>query len=152
MIFNFTVSGKEEQIMEFEKELLDILIRIVENNEMLAHEIHFCIHEVILNIIQHSYNWDLEIPIEVKLNVSGSHETQNKVLDIQIKDSGPAIEKPIVPPSKIEKFQMRHRGLYMISKIMDEFSMEALGKNGNLTKMKKDLSKVNGDVLDIVSE
>jgi anti-sigma regulatory factor (Ser/Thr protein kinase) len=151
MIFNFTISGKENRIVEFEKELLEILKRLVDNHDMIAHEIHFCIHEAILNIIQHTYKWNLNLPIEIKLNVTGSMEKQNKVLEIRIKDNGPAIDKELIPPTKIDKFQMRKRGLYMIGKIMDEFHVEPIAKNGNITYMKKHLTMKTDEMLDLAN-
>lgn len=150
MIFNFRISGKEEQIVAFEKELLDILLRVVENGDMLAHEIHFCIHEAILNIIQHTYKWNLELPIEIRLDISGGEKSENRTLEIRIKDTGPAIQKQLEPPDKLDKFQMRKRGLYMISKIMDEFSIEPQGSTGNVTYMKKTLTQNSEEVLDVM--
>ena len=149
MIFNFTVSGTEEQIVQFERELLEILTRITGDQDMVAHEIHFCIHEAILNILQHSYCWKKDLPIDVKLIVSGSDESKDKVLEIQIKDTGPAIQKPLEPPEKIDRFQMRKRGIYMISKIMDEFTVRYDGKSGNITYMKKSLSRLDDQILNI---
>jgi len=145
MIFKFTISGKEEEIVEFEKELLDILLRIVGDEEMVAHEIHFCVHEAILNILQHTYKWNVNLPIDIRIDVTEDAKS-NKILKISIKDLGPPIENPIIPPKQIEKFQLRKRGLYMISKIMDDFSIEPLGKNGNITNMKKVLTLKNNDV------
>jgi serine/threonine-protein kinase RsbW len=147
MIFKFTISGKEEQVVEFEKELLDILLRIVGDDEMIAHEIHFCVHEAILNVIQHTYKWNLELPLDIRIDVAKAVK-QKQVLEISIKDYGPAIEKPITPPKQIEQFQLRKRGLYMISKIMDEFTIEPQDKSGNLTYMKKILSPKSDNVLE----
>lgn len=140
MIYTFKVSGDEQEIVSFERELLAILKRIMNWGDMSAHEIHFCIHESILNILQHSYKWDTEIPIEIKLNFSGDIENHDLELEIQIRDFGPSIEKKIEAPSEIERFQMRRRGLYMISKIMDEFYIKPKKKGGNVTYMKKNLS------------
>lgn len=145
VIFNFTISGKEDQIVEFEKELIDILKRLVDDQDNIAHEIHFCIHEAILNIIQHTYKWNLELPIDIKLTVRGNGSERPKILEIRIKDVGPSIAGELKPPETIDKFQMRKRGLYMISKIMDEFKIGPKGKNGNVTYMKKDVSFVNID-------
>ena len=142
MIFKFTISGKEEQVVEFEKELLDILLRMVGEKEMIAHEIHFCVHEAILNIIQHTYKWNLDKPLEIRLDTFENSDF-DKTLQISIKDIGPAIETQIIPPKSVEKFQLRKRGLYMISKIMDDFSIEPQGKNGNITTMKKILTHKN---------
>lgn len=150
MIFNFRITGKEDQIVQFEKELLDILLRLVENGDMLAHEIHFCIHESILNILQHSYKWNLELPIEIRLDISGGPDPSSRTLEIRIKDNGPAIEKVLEPPDKLDKFQMRKRGLYMISKIMDEFNIKPQGTTGNVTYMKKTLTQNSEEVLDII--
>lgn len=150
MILNYRIFGREDSIVEFERELLDILIRLVGKEEMTAHEIHFCIHEAILNILQHTYKWNLNQPIEVKIVVTGSDETHDKTLEISIKDLGPAIDSPLIPPSKIDKFQMRKRGLYMISKIMDEFHIKPVEKNGNITFMKKLLSPTQDQVIDVV--
>lgn len=136
MIFKFSITGKEEQVVEFEKELLDILMRLVGDDEMLAHEVHFCVHEAILNILQHTYKWNLDHPLDIRLDIS-EPEGGDRVLEISIRDVGPAIEAPVIPPEKVDKFQLRKRGLYMISKIMDEFALEALGKTGNVTYMKK---------------
>jgi anti-sigma regulatory factor (Ser/Thr protein kinase) len=147
MIFKFTISGKEEQVVEFEKELLDILLRIVGDNEMIAHEIHFCVHEAILNVIQHTYKWNLELPLDIRIDVA-KQVKQKRVLEISIKDYGPSIEKPITPPKQIEQFQLRKRGLYMISKIMDEFTIEPQEKSGNLTYMKKILSPKSDNVIE----
>jgi anti-sigma regulatory factor (Ser/Thr protein kinase) len=136
MIFKFTISGKEEQVVEFEKELLDILLRLTGDQEMIAHEVHFCVHEAILNIIQHTYKWDLDHPLDIRLDVTETDGT-DRVLEIAIRDYGPPIEGPIIPPKRVDKFQLRKRGLYMISKIMDSYSIESVAKNGNVTYMKK---------------
>ncbi len=149
MIFNFKVSGTEDEIVQFERELLEILTRITCDQDMVAHEIHFCIHEAILNILQHSYHWKRDIPINIKLIVSGSDEKKDKILEIQIKDNGPAIKQPLEPPEKIDRFQMRKRGIYMISKIMDEFSINYDGKSGNITYMKKKLSGFDDQILNV---
>lgn len=149
MIFNFTISGKEDQIVEFEKELLEILIRLVDDQEMEAHEIHFCIHEAIMNILQHSYKWNLDMPIEVRLDITGNKDTDFRILEIKIKDIGPVITKTIVPPKNVDKFQMRQRGLYMISKIMDEFYIKPQKKTGNITFMKKVLHHSKDEAVEI---
>lgn len=151
MILNYRIFGREDSIVEFERELLDMLIRLVGKEEMVAHEIHFCIHEAILNILQHTYKWDLNLPIEVRMVVSGSDETHDKTLEISIKDIGPSIGEPLIPPAKVDKFQMRKRGLYMISKIMDEFHIKPVDKNGNITFMKKVLSHTDDQLADVVS-
>ncbi len=147
MIFKFTISGKEEQVVEFEKELLDILLRVVGDNDMIAHEIHFCVHEAILNVIQHTYKWNLDLPLDIRIDVSKAVKGK-QTLEISIKDNGPAIEKPIIPPKQIEQFQLRKRGLYMISKIMDEFTIEPQEKTGNITYMKKILSTKSDSVVE----
>ncbi len=136
MIFKFTISGKEEEVVQFEKELLDILIKIAGREGMTAHEIHFCVHEAILNVIQHTYKWNLDQPIEIRIDVTKVDSSQ-QILEIFIKDFGPPIDKPITPPKHIGQFQLRKRGLYMISKIMDEFIVEPQEKGGNVTYMKK---------------
>lgn len=135
MIFKFRISGKENEIVEFEKEFLDILRRVVGNTEMNAYEIHFCVHEAILNVLQHTYHWDNEPPIDVRLDITD--EEDNKLLEISIRDFGAPIEKKLTPPKKIEQFQLRQRGLYMIGKIMDEVRVEPQEKQGNVTYMKK---------------
>jgi anti-sigma regulatory factor (Ser/Thr protein kinase) len=149
MIFNFRISGEEAQIVEFEKELLDILNRVMGNEDMIAHEVHFCIHEAILNIIQHTYKWNLSLPLEVKINIIGSKEKDNRKLEVTIKDSGPTINNPLVPPESLDKFQIRKRGLYMISKIMDEFRVDPLEGAGNITFMSKELSHKEDELIDV---
>lgn len=144
MIFKFKITGKEEEVVEFEKQLLELLLRIVEDQDMVAHEIHFCVHEAILNIIQHTYKWNLDLPIDIRIDVNEEGKS-TKVLKITIKDVGPAIDAPIVPPKQVEKFQLRKRGLYMISKIMDDFSIEPVNKNGNVTNMKKIITFNNNE-------
>jgi anti-sigma regulatory factor (Ser/Thr protein kinase) len=142
MNYKFTISGKEEEVVQFEKELLDILQKITGNEGMLAYEIHFCVHEAILNVIQHTYKWDLEQPIDIIIGVT-KVDNSSQELEISIKDYGPKIEKPIIPPKQIGQFQLRKRGLYMISKIMDECVIEPQSKIGNLTYMKKLLAGSN---------
>jgi serine/threonine-protein kinase RsbW len=149
MVFKFTITGKEEQVVAFEKEMLDILLRIVDNEEMVAHEIHFCIHEAILNVIQHTYKWNLNKPLEIRLDITDLDDTK-KVLEVFIKDFGASIAKPINPPRKIDQFQLRKRGLYMISKIMDEFHIEPQAKKGNITYMKKVLKAKNDNVENVI--
>ena len=136
MIFKFVITGREEQVIGFEKELLDVLLRVVGDNEMLAHEIHFCVHEAILNVIQHTYRWDLDQPLDIQVNINETSEN-SRVLEIIIKDSGKPIDKPIAPPRQIDQFQLRKRGLYMIGKIMDDFQVKPMGKTGNMAYMKK---------------
>ena len=135
MIFKFTISGKEEEVVGFEKELIEILLRIVGDNELIAHEIHFCIHEAVLNVIQHTYKWDLNQPLEIRIDVLDINNS--KQVEIFIKDFGKPIERNIKPPDQIRQFQLRKRGLYMISKMMDEFYIEPQEKTGNITYMKK---------------
>lgn len=137
MIFKFLINGSEDKIIAFEKELLTILERSLETKDLSTHEIHFCVHEALLNIIQHTYKWDLSLPIDIQINIS-EEESNNKIVEIIIKDVGKPIKKQINPPKEIRIFQMRKRGLYMISKIMDEFYIKPLeDKSGNLTYMKK---------------
>ncbi|MGA2143093.1 MAG: ATP-binding protein [Brevinematales bacterium] len=109
---------------------------------MIAYEIHFCVHEAILNVIQHTYKWDLTQPIDIRIDVTGINEASQE-LEISIKDYGRKLEKEISPPSRIGQFQLRKRGLYMISKIMDECVIKPLEKGGNLTYMKKLLNNEN---------
>jgi serine/threonine-protein kinase RsbW len=151
MVFKFTITGKEDQVVAFEKEMLDILLRIVDNEEMVAHEIHFCIHEAILNVIQHTYKWNLNKTLEIRLDINELDDSK-QVLEVYIKDSGPEIPKPIKPPKQIDQFQLRKRGLYMISKIMDEFRIEPQGKKGNITYMKKILKTKNDHVEKVIME
>jgi anti-sigma regulatory factor (Ser/Thr protein kinase) len=87
------------------------------------------------------------MPLDIRIDVSRPVK-QKQTLEITIKDNGPAIEKPITPPKQIEQFQLRKRGLYMISKIMDEFYIEPQDKNGNITYMKKILSAKSDSVLE----
>jgi anti-sigma regulatory factor (Ser/Thr protein kinase) len=136
MIFKFTISGKEEEVVEFEKELIDILLRIVGDNDLAAHEIHFCVHEAILNVIQHTYKWDLSQPLEIRIDVLDVNGNK-QILEIFIKDFGKPIDMQLKPPEHVRQFQLRKRGLYMISKIMDEFYIEPQEKTGNITYMKK---------------
>jgi anti-sigma regulatory factor (Ser/Thr protein kinase) len=142
MIFQFTITGQEEEVVQFEKELLDILQKITGSESMIAYEIHFCVHEAILNVIQHTYKWDLTQPIDIRIDVTGINEASQE-LEISIKDYGRKLEKEISPPSRIGQFQLRKRGLYMISKIMDECVIKPLEKGGNLTYMKKLLNNEN---------
>ncbi len=141
MIFKFTISGREEEVVQFEKELLDILQKIAGKEGMTSYEIHFCVHEAILNVIQHTYKWDLKRPIDIRIDVS--REGASQKLEISIRDYGPKLEKPIIPPKQIGQFQLRKRGLYMISKIMDECVIQPQEKGGNLTYMKKILPAKN---------
>ncbi len=136
MIFKFTISGKEEEVVEFEKELIDILLRILSDNEILAHEIHFCVHEAIFNVIQHTYKWNISLPLEIKININETDKSSRN-LEIFIRDYGSPVSMTIIPPKQIEQFQLRKRGIYMISKIMDEFYIEPQDKTGNITYMKK---------------
>ncbi len=135
MIFKFLISGTPEKIIAFEKELLTILEKTFSHNDLASHEIHFCVHEAILNIIQHTYKWDTSLPIDIQLNIT--EEDDKKVVEIYIKDTGKPIKKELHPPHKIRLFQMRQRGLYMISKIMDDFYIKPVNKTGNLSYMKK---------------
>lgn len=146
MILKFAITGKENDVVVFEKELLDILLRVVGDQEMIAHEIHFCVHEAILNVIQHTYKWDLNQPLEIWIDIT-DNDNNKKELQITIKDTGPAIDRSIVPPKQIEQFQLRKRGLYMISKIMDEFYIKPQVKTGNITFMKKILVQTNDSVV-----
>ena len=41
---------------------------------MLAHEIHFCVHEAILNVIQHTYRWDLDQPLDIRSRSGCQHD------------------------------------------------------------------------------
>ncbi len=135
MIFNFSIFGSESDIVKFEQKSMKILLRILEKNELLASEIHFCMHEAILNVIQHAHLWDSSKPIEIRIFLNDT-ETE-KQIEISITDQGPKISQLIQIPDHIEKFQLRKRGLYMISQIMDEFSISPSEKTGNITKMKK---------------
>lgn len=135
MIFKFTISGKEDQIVQFEKKLLDILNKIEGRDEITSHEIHFCVHEAIINIIQHTYKWDVEKLIEIRIDVT--NEERQQIFEVWIRDFGDSIEKPIFPPAKIGQFQLRRRGIYMISKIMEEFYVKPHPEIGNVTYMKK---------------
>ncbi len=134
MIFKFMINGSTEQIVNFEKDLLAILEKTFSHN-IVCHEIHFCVHEAILNIIQHTYKWDTNLPIDIQIDIEEDEE--KKIIEIFIKDFGKPIRKEIHPPKTIKAFQMRQRGLYMISKIMDDFYIKPLKKSGNLSYMKK---------------
>jgi anti-sigma regulatory factor (Ser/Thr protein kinase) len=136
MIFKFTITGRDEEVVQFEKELLDILQKITGNQGMLAYEIHFCVHEAILNVIQHTYKWDLERPIDIRIDAKRVNASTQE-LEISIKDYGNKIDKEINPPSQINLFQLRKRGLYMIGKIMDECVIKPQKKGGNITYMNK---------------
>ncbi|MGC8765967.1 MAG: ATP-binding protein [Brevinematia bacterium] len=129
------ITGNEEKIIAFEKELLAILEKTFSQNDLTSHEIHFCVHEAILNIIQHTYKWDTSLPIDIQINIT--EEEEKKIVEIYIKDTGKPIKKEIHPPHSIKSFQMRQRGLYMISKIMDDFYIKPVNKSGNLSYMKK---------------
>lgn len=135
LIFKFLITGEIEKIISFEKELLAILEKSFSQNDITGHEIHFCVHEAILNVIQHTYKWNTSFPIDIQLNIS--EEDDKKIVEIYIKDSGKPIRKEIHPPKFLKSFQWRKRGLYMISKIMDDFYIKPVNKSGNLTYMKK---------------
>jgi anti-sigma regulatory factor (Ser/Thr protein kinase) len=149
MILNYRIFGREDSIVEFERELLDILIRLVGKEEMTAHEIHFCIHEAILNILQHTYKWNLNQPIEVKIVVSGSDETNDKTLEISIKDLGPAIDSPLIRP---EDRQIPDEKTRLIHDQQDygRVLYQTRRRNGNVTYMKKLLSPTQEKVIDVV--
>jgi len=135
MIFNFSFFGTENEVVQFEQNLMKILLRLFKDDEMLANEVHFCVHEAVLNIMQHSYYWDSSKPIDVRLAINeGEAESE---IEIQIIDQGTPIEKVLQIPGQIETFQMRKRGLYMIGQIMDFFSVSPAEKKGNVTKMRK---------------
>lgn len=140
MIFKFLINGSADQIINFEKELLAILDKAFPEDKMISHEIHFCVHEAILNIIQHTYKWDTSLPMDIQLEIEEDNE--KKVIEVLIKDFGKPIRKEIHPPKNIKSFQMRQRGLYMISKIMDDFYIKPINKSGNLSYMKKIIKKI----------
>ena len=78
--------------------------------------------------------------VEVSINIHENIEDNTKDLEVIIRDHGKPISKPIFATSKsekIDKFQLRERGIYMISKIMDEFYVKPDKKKGNITFMKK---------------
>jgi anti-sigma regulatory factor (Ser/Thr protein kinase) len=140
MIFKFLINGDEEKIISFEKELLALLEKSLMRNDIIPNEIHFCVHEAILNIIQHTYKWDFSLPIDIQIVITDT-ENNKKVIEIFIKDVGKPIKKELHPPKSLRPFQMRQRGLYMIAKIMDEFFIKPLDdKSGNLTYMRKEIS------------
>lgn len=137
MIFQFTFPCTETEILAFEKEVVDILSRIVGSSSdamMLLHEFHFCIHESILNILQHTYKWNVNQKLEVKISVT--EEGKNQVCEVTIRDFGPPVPQKLTPPASVDKFQIRKRGLYMMSKILDNFSLTPLA-DGNITYLKK---------------
>ena len=140
MIFKFKITGKDEEVVEFEKKLIDILLKTINDNELTAHEIRFCVHEAVLNVIQHTYKWDLSQSIEIKIDVLDIKDNK-QIIEIFIKDFGKPVNTDIRPPDHIKQFQLRKRGLYMISKIMDEFYIEPQEKTGNITYMKKVIFK-----------
>ncbi len=137
MIFQFCVACTESEILAFEKEVMDVLGRVVGSTPdgmMQIHEFHFCIHEAILNILQHTYKWDMNQKRSERLALT--EEKEGWICEVNIRDFGPPIPKKITPPPTVDKFQMRKRGLYMMSKILDEFSLTPL-EDGNLTYLKK---------------
>lgn len=137
MIFQFTVRCTESEILAFEKEVMDILSRVLGDSSdmlMLIHEFHFCIHESILNILQHTYKWDMSKKLDIRLQIV--EEGDKRICEVIIHDFGPPVPKKLVPPHAVDRFQMRKRGLYMMSKILDEFSLTPQA-DGNLTYLKK---------------
>jgi len=135
MIFQFSIKCQEDQVLGFEKELMDILTRLIDNQVLDVYEIHFCVHEAILNIIQHTYKWDLNKPLDIRLDINDKNGTF--LLEVYIRDYGEPVKAVIKPPSKVGSFQLRKRGLYMVGKIMDEFYIEPLERTGNKTYMRK---------------
>lgn len=142
MILKFTITGEESQVINFEKDLLEILNRFMADQATVSHEILFCVHEAILNIIQHTYHWDLTQPIIIQITLTDSDKL-NRVFEISLKDTGKPVDKELTPPVQINPFQLRQRGLYMISKIMDEFSLSPQKEKGNITYMKKVMPVIN---------
>ncbi|QJR22773.1 hypothetical protein BREVNS_2023 [Brevinematales bacterium NS] len=137
MIFQFTVQCTESEILAFEKEVMDILSRVLGSSSdalMRIHEFHFCIHESILNILQHTYKWDMSQKLEIRLQIT--EEGEKRICEVTIRDFGPPVPKKLVPPDSVDRFQMRKRGLYMMSKILDEFSLTPQS-DGNVTYLKK---------------
>lgn len=141
MIFKFAITGKETDVVDFEKKLIDIFIRFL-GNSTIAHEIHFCVHEAILNIVQHTYKWDLKLGMVIKVRITYQHSEEIQI-EIIIRDYGPPIQQKITPPKSVETFQLRKRGLYMIQKIMDDFSIRPKEKNGNMTYLKKTVKMIS---------
>jgi len=137
MIFQFSVQCTESDILAFEKEVMDILSRAIGDSPdalMQIHEFHFCIHESILNILQHTYKWDMSRKLEIRFQITD--EKEKRICEVTIRDFGPPVPKKLVPPDSVDTFQMRKRGLYMMSKILDDFSLTPQG-DGNITYLKK---------------
>jgi|GEM_PF-1499083 len=137
MIFQFSLGCSESEILSFEKEVMDILSRVLGNSSeaiMEIHEFHFCIHESIMNILQHTYKWDMTKSLEIRFVIT--EEDDKRVCEVSIKDFGPPVPRKLVPPPSVDQFQMRKRGLYMMSKILDEFSLTPQ-EDGNITYLKK---------------
>lgn len=105
-----------------------------ESSDSLIVDMEIVLGEILANVIKHTYKND-----ETK-RIIVSYALKNNIFHMLVRDFGPPVDpnklKPM--PPDLENPREGGYGLYIISRVTDEFRVRPL-RNGNLTVAKKNL-------------
>lgn len=89
----------------------------VENNhiEDIVYNIQLAVHEVCTNIIEHAYEYDARMPVQLSFYVS---RNENR-LEIILRDQGNKFDPSKVVAPELGTAQERGLGLFLVHELMD---------------------------------
>ena len=94
--------------------------------------------EACINAIEHGNKFDQNTKVGVTLL------SDNKTLQVVVSDEGDGIDPKKIPTNRVDKDGMPRRrgyGVFLISNLMNEFSIENQPGKGNKVKMRMHLNK-----------
>jgi anti-sigma regulatory factor (Ser/Thr protein kinase) len=119
-----------EDVHKFEIELEKRLSEVKINKKSLFN-IRLAFHEAVINVIQHTYNFQKDKDVLIDINISG------EVFECEIRDFGNKVNPEDIRPKKKENtIQTNGLGVFLYSKLMDEVEFSNTN-DGNLITLKK---------------
>ena len=116
------------------RSVLRDFLQIHESSESLIVDMEIVLGEILANVIKHTYKND-----ETK-RIIVSYTLKDEVFHVLVRDFGPPVDPARLKPTPpdLENPREGGYGLYIISRVTDEFRVRPL-RNGNLTVVKKKL-------------
>jgi len=126
---HYNIKSRLEEIHKFEVEFENQL-----NNLNLTKQVIFNIklafHEAIINVVQHTYNFEPDRNISIELDVNKEY------FECSLEDFGKHVDPEHIKPRKTEKIQSSGLGVFLYSKLMDEVEFSNTD-TGNILRLKR---------------
>ncbi|WP_456398509.1 ATP-binding protein [Mesoaciditoga sp.] len=111
--------------------LRNLLISNDVNNESLLYDLELVLSEALVNVIEHTYNFDSS-----KL-ISCTFKIDDGFLEMRIRDFGPKVELEKLKPRSLSQPREGGLGLYLIRNLVDSWEYEDVCNGNSLILRRK---------------